>query len=86
MAEIALRDSEARLKRAQKIAHMGDFEWDEVTDEAIYRSDVIADIYGLPPEQVPRSFEEILESYIRTIANGSGRRSRLLRGPAGHTT
>jgi PAS domain S-box-containing protein len=56
--EAALRESEARLKRAQEIAHIGTFVWDEMNDEAIYRSEVIADIYGLPPEQVPRSFEE----------------------------
>ncbi|MEE8608399.1 MAG: transporter substrate-binding domain-containing protein, partial [Nitrospiraceae bacterium] len=59
-AEEALRESEARLKRAQEIARIGTFEWDEMKDEVIYRSEVIADIYGLPPEQVPRSFEETL--------------------------
>lgn len=53
--------SETRLKRAQKLARIGDFVWDEVKDEAIYRSDVISDIYGLPPAELPRSSEETLK-------------------------
>ncbi len=59
--EQSLRESEARLMRAQEIARIGTFVWDELKDGASYRSDVIADIYGLPPEQVPRSLEETLK-------------------------
>jgi prevent-host-death family protein len=59
--EEELARSEARLKRAQKLARIGNFVWDEVKDEAIYRSDVISDIYGLPPAELPRSFEETLK-------------------------
>ncbi|MCH9000701.1 MAG: type II toxin-antitoxin system prevent-host-death family antitoxin, partial [Proteobacteria bacterium] len=59
--EAELAQSEARLKRAQKLARIGDFVWDEVTDEAVYRSEVISDIYGLPLAELPRSFEETLK-------------------------
>jgi PAS domain S-box-containing protein len=59
----ALRESEARLKQAQDIARIGSFLWDEVKDEAIYRSDVIHDIYCLSPEETPHAFEDLLKLY-----------------------
>ncbi len=59
--EEELARSEARLKRAQKLARIGNFVWDEVKDEPIYRSEVISDIYGLPPAALPRSSEETLK-------------------------
>ncbi|NTW81243.1 MAG: EAL domain-containing protein [Geobacteraceae bacterium] len=47
-AEQSLRLSEARLARAQKIAHMGSWEWNVQTGE-IYWSNELYRIYGLNP-------------------------------------
>ncbi len=59
--EKRLRESEARLKRAQEIARIGSFVWDGKNNEVVYRSDVIYEIYGLPPEAAPQNFEETQE-------------------------
>lgn len=48
LAEQSLRQSEARLARAQKIARMGSWEWNLKTGE-IYWSDELYRIYGLTP-------------------------------------
>ena len=40
------------------MAGMGDFEWDEVTDTPIYRSDVIFGIYGLTRAEARETVEE----------------------------
>ena len=47
-AEISLRQSEARLARAQKIARMGSWEWN-ITSGEIYWSDELYHIFGLNP-------------------------------------
>ncbi|MCZ6860308.1 MAG: PAS domain-containing protein, partial [Alphaproteobacteria bacterium] len=60
-AEEALRESEARLNRAQQIAGIGNFEWDAKTNSVIYRSATICDIYGVTPEKAPRTFDETVE-------------------------
>jgi PAS domain S-box-containing protein len=57
-AEEALRESEARLKRAQDIAQIGNFLWDAKRNEVIYRSEIIYDIYGLDPDVASRMFDE----------------------------
>jgi PAS domain-containing protein len=44
--EVALRESESRLRQAQEIARIGHFVWDKTTSEPIYRSDIVADIFG----------------------------------------
>ncbi len=48
--EMALRQSEMRLARAQKIARMGSWEWNFVSGE-IYWSDELYRIFGFPPGQ-----------------------------------
>jgi PAS domain S-box-containing protein len=60
IAEAALRDSEARLKRAQETTRIGSFIWDEVKDEVITRSDVIYDIYGVSRETAPTTFDQLV--------------------------
>ncbi|MBI5643751.1 MAG: PAS domain-containing protein [Deltaproteobacteria bacterium] len=45
-AEEALRKSEARLANAQRIAHIGNWEWDIQKDE-VFRSDEVYRIFGL---------------------------------------
>ncbi len=47
-AEETLRESEARLARAQEIAHLGSWEWDVATGELRW-SDEMYRIYGLTP-------------------------------------
>ncbi len=48
-AEEALRASEASLARAQRIAHLGNWDWNIATGE-VYLSDEIYDIVGLSPQ------------------------------------
>ena len=59
-AEEALHRSEARLTHAQEIARIANYEWDLIRNEIIYRSDVMYDIYGLPPEQTPRDYDGLM--------------------------
>ena len=50
-AEEALQASEARLREAQSIAHIGNWEWDVVTDE-VYWSDELYHILGYRPQEI----------------------------------
>lgn len=59
-AESELRESEARLADAQRIAHMGNWEWDIPTGDLIW-SDEIYRIFGLGPEKSEVSYETFLE-------------------------
>ncbi len=45
-AEIALQESEARLRQAQRIAHLGFWEWDILTGDLIW-SDESLSILGV---------------------------------------
>ena len=49
--EQALRSNEERLSRAQQIAHVGDWEWDLVTN-AVHWSDELYRVYGYEPREV----------------------------------
>ena len=57
-----LRDSEARLARAQDIAHMGNWEWDIATGGLIW-SDEIYRIFG----RFPQEFEPTYEAFLNSI-------------------
>ncbi len=46
-AEVALRESEANLSRAQRIAHIGNWTWDTKKD-LVYCSDEFYRIFGMP--------------------------------------
>jgi diguanylate cyclase (GGDEF)-like protein/PAS domain S-box-containing protein len=59
-AEEALRRSEASLAEAQRIAHVGSWEWDLTTDE-IHWSDETFRIYGFEPQQFVPTFERLVE-------------------------
>ena len=61
--ESALRASEERLEQAQRLAHIGSFEWDAITDRNSW-SDELFLIYGLDPAGDPPSFEEYM-SFVR---------------------
>ena len=53
----ALLESEARLEEAQRISHLGSWNWDLVTD-ALTWSDELCRIYGVEPGHHATSFED----------------------------
>jgi PAS domain S-box-containing protein len=55
-AEEKLRASEAGLANAQRIAHLGNWEWDLVSNEA-YWSDELYRIHGFAPQEFAPSWE-----------------------------
>jgi PAS domain S-box-containing protein len=56
----SLRQSEARLAEAQRIAHVGHWEWDAATDRFTCSPEA-ATILGIPYEQRPTTFAEFRE-------------------------
>ena len=61
VAELALRESEMRLREAQDIARLGTWELDLATDQ-VWWSPQTYFIYGLDPDQAPLSMEKLLET------------------------
>jgi diguanylate cyclase (GGDEF)-like protein/PAS domain S-box-containing protein len=61
-AEGALRESEARLAEAQRIAHVGSWEWD-VASNTVTWSDELYRIFRRTPEE----FENTYESFLRYV-------------------
>jgi PAS domain S-box-containing protein len=59
-AEEALRKSEASLAEAQRIAHLGNWEWDVRTGEVRW-SDEVFRIYGFEPGQFTPTLEKLME-------------------------
>ncbi|MEJ7816766.1 MAG: PAS domain S-box protein, partial [Rubrobacter sp.] len=59
-AEEAVRRSEARLAEAQRLAHLGGWEWDVRTGRISW-SDEVYRIYGLAPQEFVPSFERFME-------------------------
>ncbi|MBZ5526826.1 MAG: PAS domain-containing protein [Acidobacteriia bacterium] len=55
----ALRESEKRLSDAQRIARMGNWDWDIATN-ALYWSDEIYRIFGVQPQQFGATYEAFL--------------------------
>jgi PAS domain S-box-containing protein len=60
-AERALRESEARLREAQRMAHLGNWELDLVNN-ALTWSDEIPRIFEIEPERSGASYEDFLAS------------------------
>ncbi len=60
-AEEALRKSESSLAEAQRIAHMGNWDWDIVKNELRW-SDEIYRIFGLKPREFGATYEAFLNS------------------------
>src|SRR5918997_290772 len=58
--EEALRRSEAGLAEAQRMAHLGNWEWDVRTDE-VWWSDEVFRIYGFEPGAFTPSLERLIE-------------------------
>lgn len=59
-AEAALRRSEASLREAQRIAHLGNWDWDVATNELRW-SEEIYSIFGLATREFGGSYEAFLE-------------------------
>ena len=57
-----MKESEERLAEAQRIAHIGNWDWDIVTD-GLYWSDEIYRIFGRNPQEFGATYNEFL-SYI----------------------
>lgn len=55
------RQSEARLAEAQRMAHLGNWDWDIVT-KGLYWSDEIYRIFGLTPQQFGATYDAFLNS------------------------
>ena len=60
-SEEAMQKSETRLSNAQRIAHIGNWDWNIITNE-IYWSDEIYRIFGLPPHEFCATYEAFLNS------------------------
>ncbi|MDH3236037.1 MAG: PAS domain S-box protein, partial [Alphaproteobacteria bacterium] len=58
-AEARLAESEARLANAQRIAHIGNWDWDIVTGD-LHWSDEIYRIFGLKPQEFGATYETFL--------------------------
>ncbi|GEM_PF-4849823 len=61
LAEEALRNSEANLVEAQRIAHVGNWNWNVVTNELSW-SDEIYRIFRLSPQEFGATYEAFLSS------------------------
>lgn len=59
--EETLRRSESSLANAQRIAHLGNWDWDIVADELRW-SDEIYRIFGVPPHEFGATYEAFLNS------------------------
>jgi PAS domain S-box-containing protein len=81
-AETALRESEEALRRAQRVAHLGSWDWDLRTDK-VARSDELFAIYGLEPSPEfgspyslarfvhPGDVERLTRAVSETISSGA---------------
>jgi PAS domain S-box-containing protein len=59
-AEEALRKSEASLREAQRIAHLGNWDWNVLANELRWSDEVYA-IFGLPAPEFAATYESFLE-------------------------
>jgi two-component system cell cycle sensor histidine kinase/response regulator CckA len=59
-AEAALRKSEASLREAQRIARLGNWEWNVLSNE-LHWSEEVFSIFGLDPREFAATYESFLE-------------------------
>ena len=64
LAESALYESEARLRVATSGAALGVFEWDPITDQAVWENDRIYEIFGRSRGDGPLSKREFIANYL----------------------
>jgi PAS domain S-box-containing protein len=60
-SEVLLREREYSLLEAQRIAHLGNWDWDILTNR-LFWSDEIYRIFGLQPQEFGATYEAFLES------------------------
>ena len=60
-SEYRLRESEAKLAEAQRIAHLGHWDWDIVKNHIVW-SDEIYRIFGLAPQEFKATYEAFLNT------------------------
>lgn len=60
-SERRLRESEAKLAEAQRIAHLGHWDWDIIKDNIVW-SDEIYRIFGLAPQEFKATYDAFLSS------------------------
>jgi PAS domain S-box-containing protein len=73
----SLKEKETGLAEAQKMAHIGNWDWDLITDD-VHRSDELYSIFGRSPQKPAPSYNELLNyihpddrDYVaRSIKNG----------------
>ncbi len=61
-SQLALLESESRLKTAERLAVMGHWEWDYERDSFTHISQEAADIFGINPSEFKGSYEQYLKS------------------------
>jgi PAS domain S-box-containing protein len=66
-SELALKESEAGFKEAQRLAKIGSWEWDS-TNDIIMWSKEYYHIYGIDSSQTPPGYEEHLKVYTEESA------------------
>lgn len=59
--EVALRRSEESLRKAQRFARMGNWEWNILTDELTWSEEVYR-LYGFDPRSGPPSFDLVVKT------------------------
>lgn len=65
-AEKTLQNSEARLNEAQRIAHIGSWDWDLLTNEVTW-SDEMYRIFGMSPDNFTPTPEELFKYALQHI-------------------
>ncbi|MRR34897.1 PAS domain S-box protein, partial [bacterium] len=60
-AELTLRENQARLAKAQRIAHVGNWDWDIINNTVLW-SDEIFRIFRIPPDQLDMTYEIFLSA------------------------
>jgi PAS domain S-box-containing protein len=63
-AEQSLRDSEAALAEAQRLAHIGTWRWSIERDRLVYASEELALIHGVAPDELEALIKEQMEQVI----------------------
>ena len=63
-AEIALQQSQARLRIATSGAALGVFEWDPQSDHVVWENDRVYEIFGLSSADRPINKQEFVEKYL----------------------
>lgn len=73
-AEEALKESEARLAGAQKVAKLGNWEWDLITNKVSF-SDEMYQIFGVTPKEHNDDFYSFLKKFIHPDDRDAAKKS-----------